>query len=156
MTPAGSKKGHPNFHYESRTVGWRPTCACYAPVYANLGYDWDTPGFTFPDGAECDRAAWLLRLLAGKCAEYLPPVPQTILDPFGGAGTTALVAIQHGRRAVSIELNAEYIELTRERLAPILAQPPLFRLTPGCSGRGLDESEAEQLDLLAAPLNLVN
>ncbi|MBM3862237.1 MAG: site-specific DNA-methyltransferase, partial [Verrucomicrobia bacterium] len=52
-------RDHDNPFPVKRTVGWRPTCACYAPVYANLGYDWDTPGFTFPDGAECDRAAWL-------------------------------------------------------------------------------------------------
>ena len=31
-----------------------------------------------------------------------------------------------------------------------------IRLTPGSSGRGLGESEAEQLDLLAAPLNPVS
>jgi len=79
------------------------------------------------------------------------PIPCTVLDPFGGAGTTALVAIQHGRRAVSIELNAEYIELTRERLAPILAQPPLFCLTPLQADAARPE-QAEMFDRDAAQL----
>jgi len=39
-----------------------------------------------------------------------------ILDPFGGAGTTALVANQNGRNAMLIELNPEYAEIARRRL----------------------------------------
>ena len=39
-----------------------------------------------------------------------------VLDPFGGAGTTALVANQHGRNAVLIELNPEYARLAEKRL----------------------------------------
>jgi len=31
--------------------------------------------------------------------------PSTVLDPFGGSGTTAEVALSHGRRAIVIELN---------------------------------------------------
>jgi DNA modification methylase len=40
----------------------------------------------------------------------------TILDPFGGAGTTALVADRLGRNAVSIELNPDYITIQRKRI----------------------------------------
>ncbi|HBN8226101.1 DNA-methyltransferase [Pseudomonas aeruginosa] len=40
-----------------------------------------------------------------------------VLDPFGGAGTTALVAMQEGRRSVLIELNPEYASIARHRLA---------------------------------------
>lgn len=39
-----------------------------------------------------------------------------VLDPFGGAGTTALVAMQEGRQSVICELNPEYADLARERL----------------------------------------
>jgi len=39
-----------------------------------------------------------------------------VLDPFGGAGTTALVAMQEGRQSVSCELNPEYAALARQRL----------------------------------------
>lgn len=42
-----------------------------------------------------------------------------VLDPFNGAGTTGLVALQNGRRYVGIELNPEYATLTRRRLAKV-------------------------------------
>jgi len=38
-----------------------------------------------------------------------------ILDPFGGSGTTAMVAIELGRTPVIIELNPEYARLIRQR-----------------------------------------
>lgn len=39
-----------------------------------------------------------------------------VLDPFGGAGTTALVSMQEGRRSILCELNPEYAALARQRL----------------------------------------
>ena len=44
------------------------------------------------------------------------PETGTVLDPFGGAGTTALVADRLNRNAVLIELNEEYINITKKRL----------------------------------------
>lgn len=46
----------------------------------------------------------------------------TVLDPFGGAGTTALVATNLGRRAVHIDLNPAYIELARQRIGQMLCE----------------------------------
>jgi len=49
----------------------------------------------------------------------------TVLDPFGGSGTTGAVAIRHQRSAVLCELNPDYVELARKRIgavAPLLAQ----------------------------------
>jgi DNA modification methylase len=49
----------------------------------------------------------------------------TILDPFSGAGTTGVVALKLGRNYVGIELNAEYVRMSRDRLAavaPLLAE----------------------------------
>lgn len=46
-----------------------------------------------------------------------------ILDPFGGAGTTGLVADRLGRDAVLIELNPDYAEIARKR---IRGDAPLF------------------------------
>lgn len=43
-------------------------------------------------------------------------VPQTVLDPFGGAGTTAVAAGALGRSTVLIELNPKYAEVARARL----------------------------------------
>ncbi len=54
------------------------------------------------------------------------PVPQAVLDPFMGAGTTAVVALQLGRDYFGIEINPEYCEMARQRIAK--TQPPLFVL----------------------------
>lgn len=40
----------------------------------------------------------------------------TVLDPFSGSGTTLRVCQQLHRNAIGIELNSEYVELTKERL----------------------------------------
>ena len=40
----------------------------------------------------------------------------TVLDPFGGSGTTGIVAVSHNRNAILLELNAEYIELAKARI----------------------------------------
>jgi len=45
-----------------------------------------------------------------------PPVPCVVLDPFGGAATTALVAARHGRDSVSIELNPDYADMGAGRV----------------------------------------
>ncbi len=47
----------------------------------------------------------------------------TILDPFLGAGTTALVADRLGRDCIGIELNPEYAAMARRRIG---ADAPLF------------------------------
>ncbi len=54
--------------------------------------------------------------LAERCILAGCPKDGLVLDPFGGAGTTALVALRHGRRAALIELNPEYAEITRRRI----------------------------------------
>jgi len=46
-----------------------------------------------------------------------------VLDPFGGSGTTALVADRHGRDATIIELNEKYVDIAETRLG---GETPLF------------------------------
>jgi DNA modification methylase len=46
----------------------------------------------------------------------------TVLDPFGGSGTTAGVALKHGRKAVLCELNPEYAALVPDRIASIAGE----------------------------------
>ena len=45
------------------------------------------------------------------------PIPCIVLDPFNGSGTTGVVAERHGRDYVGIELNWDYIGLTKKRMA---------------------------------------
>jgi DNA modification methylase len=61
--------------------------------------------------------------LAERCVKAGSKSGDMVLDPFGGAGTTGLVADRLGRSATLIELNPEYARLARERItadAPLL------------------------------------
>ena len=62
------------------------------------------------------------------CDHDAPTAPATVLDPFSGAATTGLVALQLGRRYIGIELNPEYVAMSRKRLAPLLAQPDFVNI----------------------------
>lgn len=53
---------------------------------------------------------WPMKLIAGYSA-----VGDTVLDPFGGTGTTALAADTLGRHGVSVDLSGDYCEVARWR-----------------------------------------
>ena len=46
----------------------------------------------------------------------------TVLDPFMGSGTTAAVAVKHGRKYLGCELNPNYAELQQARIAEIAVE----------------------------------
>jgi hypothetical protein len=71
-----------------QTIGWRPSCECI---------DWDRGNY---DGV----------------FDHFAPIHATVLDPFLGAGTTALVADQLGRHCIGIELSAQYVIIAEKRL----------------------------------------
>jgi DNA modification methylase len=54
--------------------------------------------------------------LIEPCIKAGCPVGGTVLDPFGGAGTTGLVADRLGRNALLIELNPEYAAMAERRI----------------------------------------
>ncbi len=43
------------------------------------------------------------------------PEAGVVLDPFSGAATTGIVAVQNRRQYIGIELNPEYIDLSNRR-----------------------------------------
>jgi DNA modification methylase len=54
--------------------------------------------------------------LIHTCIDAGCPPDGIVLDPFMGAGTTAVVASNLGRKYVGVELNAEYIRLAESRI----------------------------------------
>jgi len=54
--------------------------------------------------------------LVEPCILAGSPAGGEVLDPFGGAGTTGMVADRLGRNATLVELNPEYAEIMRRRL----------------------------------------
>jgi DNA modification methylase len=76
---------------------------------------WTIPTQGYP---EAHFATWpealVERIIKAGC-----PADGTVLDPFMGSGTTALVARRLGRRSVGIELNPEYARLAAKRLSQL-------------------------------------
>jgi DNA modification methylase len=44
-------------------------------------------------------------------------VGDTVLDPFGGTGSTTLASSRVGRNSISVELDPEYFNLLKRRLS---------------------------------------
>ena len=78
----------------------------------NIRTVWSIPTEAF---AEAHFATYP-KALVRKCLLASCPEGGTVLDPFGGAGTTALVARELGRRAILVELNADYGAMIARRL----------------------------------------
>ena len=54
--------------------------------------------------------------LIEPCIKAGCPEGGTVLDPFGGAGTTGMVADRLKRNAILIELNPEYAGMAKRRI----------------------------------------
>jgi DNA modification methylase len=95
----------------SSTLGWRPTCKETTNEVCTL-----PPAKS--DSSVSARGLSQVRsyLRCGNPAMAERPVPATVLDPFGGSGTTGLVARKLGRHAILIELNPQYAEMARRRI----------------------------------------
>lgn len=70
-------------------------------------------------GSALAHCAAMSPRLAELCVLAGSRLGDLVLDPFMGVGTTALVALQHGRNYLGIEINGEYIRLANERLATV-------------------------------------
>ena len=68
--------------------------------------------------------------LAERCIRAGSAVGDVVLDPFSGSGTTGLTAARLGRDFIGLEQSAEYVKLSRQRIADEL---------------GIDRATLEQL-----------
>ena len=111
-------------------TGWSPSAICTAcgegraPVtHVDLGqkeritprYGGGTHGNT---GSTLGSRGTSARITGHKCAcpdTSAPSSPGVVLDPFGGTGTTALVADALGRHGISVDMSADYLRIAQWR-----------------------------------------
>lgn len=90
---------------------------------ANLRNHW----VLSPDSSRSGHPATFPRELARRCILLGSRESDTILDPFSGSGTTGIAANELNRKAILIELNPTYAEISKERAASV--QPQLQSLS---------------------------
>ena len=97
---------------------------------AQPGVNSRPPEYKVYDGMRNRRSVWTVTTKPFKGAHFatFPPdliepcvlagCPEggTVLDPFGGAGTTGLVAARNNRNSILCELNPEYAAMAAERV----------------------------------------
>lgn len=119
---AVTEEGSPNSHGASKAD---------AGAKARLTGNHSGPlGIPPADGKRARRSVWTIspekfmdahyavmpNAVAEICIKAGCPAGGTVLDPFGGAGTTALVADRLGLDAILIELNPEYAAMAERRI----------------------------------------
>ncbi|MCB2179469.1 site-specific DNA-methyltransferase [bacterium] len=98
-------------------------------------------------GAQVDSSGWKRpkRELVGwrpTCKHDAEPVPQIVLDPFAGSGTTVMVAQKLGRIGIGLDLSWDYLQLARERTG-------LAQMDAWTNGRKIAGGSVEDLPLFA-------
>jgi DNA methylase len=83
------------------------------PMGRNVGSVWQIQRGNYQGAHTATFPPELVRrMIVSSCDDN-----SVVLDVFGGAGTTALVALQLGHRAITIDINSDYTSEARERLA---------------------------------------
>jgi DNA modification methylase len=116
---------------ETETIGWYPSCGCDGlpplpklPPPPRVESEDDEPTAAEEAALEVAREAWRAECAVVHeerrklCvpASKLRTVPCVVLDHFGGAGTTGLVADRAQRDAILIEMNPKYAAMALKRI----------------------------------------
>ena len=80
---------------------------------------WDIPNVKANHPEHTPHPCQFPHELAERCVLAFTNEGDTVLDPFSGAGTTAIAALKAERRAVAIDKSAEYVALTKQRVSEL-------------------------------------
>ena len=133
----------PKYYYDADVIREKPESVGYAGMELNSnapGWSWNPnekgekghplPG-SWQDGTGRNkRTVWTVPTAPFPGAHFATFPPNLIepsilagcprggvvLDPFMGAGTTAIVALKNARHYIGIELNPEYAQMARDRI----------------------------------------
>lgn len=100
---------------KSAQIGTQANSRIYteANAYKSLNSVWTV---ATGGGYRCEHAAMYPVRLIEPCILAGCPEGGVVLDPFGGSGTTAVAAHQHGRNTILCELNPDYAAIAAQRL----------------------------------------
>jgi DNA modification methylase len=65
--------------------------------------------------------------LPHRCIKLYSFVGETVLDPFGGSGTTTRTAILNKRNSILYEIKKEYLKYIKEKVGLVNKKPALFK-----------------------------
>ena len=114
------------------------------------------PTISRDDFMECTRSVWQFPPASARRVGHPAPFPEelprrciqlytysneVILDPFMGSGTTALAALNTGRRFIGYEVSEEYRTLAQRRLAGETT-PMLLYTRTGSDGKVMAEARS--------------
>lgn len=126
----GLERGRPGSHLGG-SIPWEGSTR-------NIRTVWNIPTTPYKEG----HFATFPTELARRCILAGSALGDTVLDPFGGAGTTGLVADRLGRNAILIELNPEYCDMARRRIngdAPLFVEVTTAPIHPGMAHKERNE-----------------
>jgi DNA modification methylase len=87
--------------------------AARGPNGRNLRTVWDLNTEAYSEA----HFAMFPEALVEPCLALTTRPGDPVLDPFFGSGTTGLVAARSGRKFLGIELNPDYVDIAKQRLA---------------------------------------
>ncbi len=125
---------HDSFHWKGREKGKRaqpPRHEAHGPMHNGLAALDEVPKAEQQANGANLRNVWTIAIepFAGAHFATMPtaavepcikagcPAGGVVLDPFAGAGTVGLAADRLGRDAILIEINPEYADMARNRIA---------------------------------------
>ena len=97
--------------------------------------DWESLVWDIPNvkNNHCEKTVHPCQFpveLIERCVLAFTDPQDWVLDPYGGVGSTAIAALRHGRRAVSVDNSQDYSEVARQRIESLFAGKLRTRL-PG-------------------------
>jgi len=92
--------------------------------------------------------------LPRRTIKLLTDAGDLVLDCFAGSGTTAVAAIQEGRRFLGVELQPTYVELAMNAVSKMLRFPYVDKPNRSRSGNGTSRRNREGLNASGSPGSL--
>jgi len=102
----------PKYYYDYEAIKIKSTSGMDGYDTSNKRSVWSVPVSSY---SEAHFATYPPELIK-SCIMAGCPEGGTVLDPFGGSGTTAQVSNNLNRNAILCELNPEYVEIAKGRL----------------------------------------